>query len=501
MSQIAGEPGLRTARVSQRFSRSVVAVSIAIALLVVIPIAAEPQPPSTPAAAPGTYLLLSQKIQHIVLLVEENHAYDNYFGTYCPTVGPHCSVAANAIPSGTCVPFNQLNYSQGCVRPYNFTTQQMVLKATLPHNGNSSIYSWDNGSMDGFYGGEKSGTIPFGHYNGSTAPLYWDLAEQYSLSDAFFSAVLSYSLPNHWHIVAGQSPSEVLNRLPGVSRFPVPPPSFRIANDSVYLGQANHTPSIEDLLVHNTSVSWKYYHLPLTNYTNAIKDNVSNPVGKGGAYAFFDPQAAKYESYNSTFSPHFVQNTAFFTDARTGKLPALSWVMPIGQASDHPPANVTSAEGFVASVVNAVESSPDWNTTALFVTWDDYGGFYDHVAPPLFHGMTSVGFRVPLILISPYARTNYVDHTPTYFESVLRLMETTFHLGCLAPTDCGAPLPLTMFNFTQPPRPPMLFSTSASNWSYPMVIQTAKGPATGLPPYFPPNQYATIAANVPPDQD
>jgi phospholipase C len=437
---------------------------------------------------PSSMTNFDAKIQHIVLVVLENHAYDDYFGTYCQSISTVCPHVAAGIPSGTCVPLNPANLSSGCVRPFNFTAKNWSITSGMAHSWISSLASYHNGSMNGFYRAEASGLDPFGHYNGSTAPLYWDLAQEYGLGDHFFSSVLDYSLPNHWHIVAGAAPQEILKHYihAGIQT------KAWIGNATRYLKQANATPAAEDLL-DKTNVSWKYYDRSLPTYQNAT---YIHNASVGPAYGYFDPMAAKAESYSARLSPHFVNNTDFYTDARNGALPSISWVMPNNNESDHPPYNVTFAEGWLASLVDAVESSPDWNTTAMFVTWDDYGGFYDHLAPPLEQG-NRTGFRVPLLVISPYTPAGLVVHQTAYFESVLRLMELRFNLGCLTPMDCKAPVPLGYFNFSHGPRPPILFSGNTSTWTYPMPPTGQPVEFTPIPPYDAPDAYFHLTSTAP----
>jgi phospholipase C len=425
-------------------------------------------------------------IDHIVLVVMENHAYDNYFGVYCQVLGKYCPAVGNGIPKGTCVPIDPANSSAGCIKPFAYTDKNWSVSGPMPHTWGPSHEAWNNGSMNGFYLAEDSGLNPFGYYDGATAPIYWDLAEQYGLGDDFFSSVLSYSLPNHWYLVAGQAPGESLQHTFGPR---VPAPSK--GNDSLYLYQANHVESVEDEL-ENSSVTWRYYDTTLGNYTSAVQDTTHH-IGR--AYAYWNPQAAKGESYNATFSPHFVNNTQFFSDAHNGTLPNLSWVIPHEVDNDHPPQNSSLAQGWLASVVDAVEASPDWNTTALFVTWDEYGGFYDHVAPPYANGTSTVGFRVPLLVISPYAKEDYIGSQFSYFESILHLMEWRFGLGCLQPTDCSAPLPLGFFDFGAAPRAPMMFPTTTALASYPMPLQKHNSRAKGVAAFTPPSEYVDFPGN------
>lgn len=461
------------------------------------------EPPSSAAARTinSNQLGFLDHIDHIVYVVLENHAYDNYFGTYCQVKSSLCPNAAIGIPSGTCVPYNPAVSGGPCITPFNFTGKNWSLKTLLPHSWSSSHAAWNNGSMNDFYLAEGSGLDPFGHYNGTTAPIYWDLAQEYALSDNFFSSVLSYSLPNHWHIVAGQAPQVII--INGTLGSPTVPGNITLGHDKTYLGQANQTKSIEDLLL-STNVSWKYYDYTLGTYAQAISitynASQNRILATGQAYNPWNPQAAKAESYNSSFVQHFAVNTQFYGDARNGTLPALSWVIPPAIDSDHAPQNSTLAQTWLASIVNAVEASPEWNTTALYVTWDDFGGFYDNVAPPTFHGQ-QLAFRVPLLIISPYTRVGAVSSTMGFFESVLHLMEWRFHLGCLTVLDCNAPLPIEGFNWNQPPRAPMMFPTNFSQASYPFNPKwngTSKVPVGS---YVPPLNFTYFPNGEAPDID
>ena len=470
---------------------------VAIVLLLVAPV--QSFLPANPPGSGSSFTTSASsssfraKIDHIIIVMMENHAYDNYFGTYCTHQTKLCSMAANGLPANTCVPYDPSNLSLGCIKPFTFNTTNWTITSPMPHSANSSMKAYDNGSMDGFYAAEKSGIDPFGHYTSHSAGLLWDFAEQYGLGDAFYSSDPSYSLPNHWHLVAGQTPNEVQWKLVQAQQ------PFRQANRSLYLDEANQTPSIQDLLL-NSSVSWNWYdhRLPQT-YNNSIKNltyNVKHDQPAGQAFGYWNPQGAKAESYNSSFYNHYVNNTQFFVDARNGNLPNVSWVIPNGRFSDHPPASSANAQAFLSSVINSVELSPEWNSTALFISWDEYGGFYDHVAPPNATGTTQMlGFRVPLLVISPYAKENYIGKSLGYFESLLHLVEVRFNLGCLTPMDCNAPLPFNFFDFGQSPRPPIVFANGVGTANYPMPLQNATNYNTWpKAPYFPPSQFATMPA-------
>jgi phospholipase C len=402
-------------------------------------------------------IAFAPKIDHVVFILMENHAYDNYFAGYCLVLGSYCNDTGNGIPSGT--PEPQLNVSSGYVTPYNYTAQQFTLVDKQPHVYNSTIASIDGGRMDGFYSAEGTGLDPFGHFNGSTIPVYWDLAQEYALGDDFFSSALSYSLPNHWYALAGQAPKEFFADINGT-------PSN--ASKHTYLNEANKTRTIQDLL-NATNVTWKYYDWALDPYQQAINGAVTgNDVGS--AYAYWNPLASRAESYNQYFVNHFSNRTNFFGDVANGALPQISWVIPQMSFSDHPPANITLGEEFVANVIDSVEMSQYWPTTAIFLAWDDYGGFYDHVPPPYVDPL-GLSIRVPFIVISPYTPAGTVIHTLGYFESTLAFMEHRWNLGCIGTRDCNAPDLLNYFNFQMAPRPPIFFDPNWLQDSYPMTSQ------------------------------
>jgi phospholipase C len=479
--------------------------AVASALIILVPIQiyiAENATASSAASLTPQQLGFMEHIDHIVFVVLENHAYDSYFGTYCQSISALCPEVANGIPAGTCVPYSTSNPTGPCITPFNFTDENWTLNAPLPHNQGSSTAAWNGGQMNGFYAAEHSGLDPFGHYNGSTAPIPWDLAEEYALSDNFFSSVLSYSLPNHWHIVAGQAPQIIIGNETHGS--PTIPANKTISIDHTYLNESNDTKTVEDLLL-GTDVSWKYYDFELGTYANAIKITLNSAhnqiLNTGQAFAYYNPLAAKAESYNSSFASHYALNTQFYGDARNGTLPDLSWVIPPGQDSDHPPDNSSIAQGWLASIVDSVEASPEWNTTAIFVTWDDYGGFYDNVPPPTYLGQ-QLGFRVPLLEISAWTKASTVSSNLDYFESVLKLMEWRFGLGCTSTLDCKAPLPLFGFDWhLKGPRPPIMFPTNISEASYPYNPLWNGTTAVPVGSYVPPLDYTYFPYGQAPDID
>ena len=415
--------------------------------------------PSSPWGPEDTH------IGHIVLIDMENHAFDNYFGTYCLTLGADCPSEVRGEPPGICVPNYPGNLTGPCTAPYPLGVGEMG-PPDMPHTYPSTIGSIANGTMSGFYqfeGGRES----LGYYNATEIPVYWDMAEEYGLGDNFFSSALSYSLPNHWYLISGQSPPNAWTGPPAKANY-----TATRAYEHVYLNQANATTTVEDLLNDSPQVSWKYYDWSLPTYQEAINAKWGEI---GGAYDYWNPLAARAISYTQWYTTHFVSRDLIFQDAENGTLPDLSYVIPFPTFSDHPPANVSAGQSFIAQVVDAIEEGPDWSSTAILITWDDYGGFYDGVAPPKPVGAPNdqlgLSIRVPIIVISPYTPEGTVVHGLGYFESMLHFIEWRFGLPCITTRDCDAPNLFEYFDFNQTARPPILFPTAWANASYPMPLQ------------------------------
>jgi acid phosphatase len=409
-------------------------------------------------------------INHIVVIMQENRSFDNYFGTY---------PVASGIPRGTCMPLSPDHPNVGCVKPFLSTN---VISGDLPHGYQSSVIAHDNGKMDGFMVAENEDRKTMSYYDNKTIPYYWDLARHYVLADNFYSSVLSYSLPNHWFALAGQAPAtsmfyfmhrpphnNILNQAENASiiaggggnqnatmgnttvaaNFGVNPnPTSTNLRDEVarvYLEESNLTKTVADLFMNNThNITWKYYdHLVRAG-------NYKAAVSSGRAFEFWNPFSAKGSTYTPAYSSHFANRAQIFTDLKNGNFPQVSWVMPSFPISEHPPANITTGMNWVKHVINAIMNSPYWNSTAIILTWDDYGGFYDHVAPPQIDKY-GLGFRMPTIIISPYSKPGYIDHTQYQFESMLKFIEWRFSLQPLTGRDLHANNLLNAFDFNQKP--------------------------------------------------
>jgi phospholipase C len=337
------------------------------------------------------------RIDHVILVLQENHSFDNYFGTYPGAIGP---------PAGLTV--------EG-VAPYHLPS---VVTRNLPHSQGAAVAAWAGGRMDRFVTAEGSRET-MGYYDGGDLPAYWALAGRFTLADRFFSSFMGPSLPNHLHALAAQSAGESSNR--------ERPPRG-----------GWHFPTLADRM-EEAGVSWKAYD------GSAGKDPFSalNPI-LGFASVRGDPRKRA----------KVVPVRELFRDLRDGTLPSFSWVFPNAEESEHPLTDVRVGMWYTAAIVNAVMKSTAWGSTLIVVTWDEYGGFFDHVPPPRLDG-DGLGFRVPALFISPYARPGIVDHTTYEFASVLAFVERRFGLAPLGVRDRNAADIGGSLDMGQEPNPPV----------------------------------------------
>lgn len=263
----------------------------------------------------------------------------------------------------------------------------------------------------------------FSYLDYTVIPNYWEYARTFTLCDAFFSSLTGPSLPNHLYAVATQSGGLVTN--PGTSDISY---SFLF-------------PCIVDLLG-DAKVSWKYYvgGNPMVQY-------VWNPL----------PAFEKYEhQHGHEVQTHLSTTAQFYQDVQNGTLPKVSYLIPAGSESEHPPGDVRTGMWYVTNLVNAVMQSRYWKNCAIIVVWDDYGGFYDHV-PPTQVDTYGYGFRVPALVISPYSKVGVV-HTTYDLTSLLKLVETKFGLNPLTARDGQSNTMLECFDFSQTPLPPVIIT-------------------------------------------
>jgi phospholipase C len=450
-------------------------------------------PPAGRAAGgpSGSYLVPAaiHKIEHVVVIQQENRSFDSYFGTF---PGADGIPMVDGSPTA-CLPDPA---TRSCVRPY---PDHHDVNGGGPHSYGNAVADIDGGGMDGFISQSESGrkgcldpTNPacagaglpdvMGYHTAGDIPNYWAYAKNFVLQDHMFEPNASWSLPSHLFLVSEWSAYCTEHDNPGSCVNAVQTrPAERPPNTPTYYGgtagrERNGQPvyAWTDLtyLLYKAHVSWGYYVVTGTepDCENPAAESCapmaqsSNTPGIWNPLPWFDTVKADNQLGN-------IQSVArFYAAARSGTLPAVSWVVPSDAVSEHPPARVSSGQSYVTSLVNAVMRSPDWNSTAIFLSWDDWGGFYDHVVPPSVD-LNGYGLRVPGLVISPYAKRGYVDRQVLSFDAYDKFIEDDFlHSRRIDPRTDGRPDPrpdvredqwilgnlLADFDFSQTPRPPLL---------------------------------------------
>jgi phospholipase C len=382
-------------------------------------------PPTTPSpGAPG----LQSRIDHIVFVVKENRTFDNYFGTF---------PGAEGATSG--------QISTGKVMPLGRTPDR--LPRDIGHSFDDATTAIDGGKMDRFDlipgGNDNNDYLSYTQFLEADLPNYWRYARAFTLGDHMFSSLTGPSFPNHLYTVGAQSGGAINN-----------PSSAKIwgcdADDTATVqvmdsqGKVTRTfpcfdfQTVADAL-EAKNIAWRYYA----------------PVKGQDGYIWSALDAIRHIRLGSLWSTRVVPYGQFVSDAQSGKLPAVSWLIADAVESEHPPASGCVGENWTVQQINAIMQGPSWGSTAIFITWDDFGGFYDHVPPPTVDRF-GLGPRVPLLIISPYAREGVVSHTVYEFSSVLQLIEMRFSLAALTNRDAQANSLLDAFDFTQAPAPPLI---------------------------------------------
>jgi phospholipase C len=444
--------------------------------------------PTTATVAPTPPLVGIHKIRHIVVIMQENRSFDSYFGTYPGADGiPGLAGNPGSVP---CVP----DPSTGnCVRPFH-DRQNRSLGG--PHSTAAAQADINDGKMDGFVTEQEKGMAGcaqtfnpacgngagtpdvMGYHDGSDIPNYWTYARDYVLQDHMFESDASWSLPSHLYMVSAWSADCALRGVPQSCRSapenPQYPPDFARQIGVVAPTAPSYAWTDLTYLLHKEGVSWAYYV-----YKGTEPDCDSNaamscaPVGQNARTpGIWNPLPYFTDVQQDDQVRNIKSLSDFFAAAKTGNLPAVSWITPNGRVSEHPPGLISAGQSYVTGLINAIMQSPDWSSTAIFLAWDDWGGFYDHVVPPRVDEQ-GYGLRVPGLVISPYAKQGFIDHQTLSFDAYLKFIEDDFLGGQrLDPQTDGRPDPrpdvrenaaqlgdLTAdFDFTQPPRPPELLA-------------------------------------------
>lgn len=395
--------------------------------------------PSGSLPSANQLALMRQKIKHIVVIYQENRTFDNMFNGY-PGAD---TVQQGTIHTGQVVPLQQVSLAVG----YN-----------IGHKGKDFFTAVDKGKMDGF-DLVAAGNVGSAHGYVLVPPNpeyaivppaenkpYWIMASQYALSDRTFASNIDSSFVSHQYLIRGQANSAVDN--PGGVPWGCDTPGGALV--PTLLANQKYGPGISPCFDGPTigdeldakGLSWNYY-APQVLQQGAPGYNF------GGVWSAYG--AIKHMRYSSHWGTnvHWPE-TDILKAIPAGNLASLTYITPKLQNSDHPSCFTLNGPSWVSAIVNAIGNSQFWNSTAIIVEWDDSGGWYDHVLPPALD-YDGVGFRIPMILISPYAKHGYVSHTQHETASILKFAEDTFGLPQLAPSDTRAVDFLDMFDFTQQP--------------------------------------------------
>jgi phospholipase C len=377
-------------------------------------------------------------IDTLVVVMQEDRTFNNYFGTY---------PGANGWPEGFEMPRDPDDSSAGSVAPHKLTETRTI---SLPHSEKAMLGAYNDGAMDSFVAaaeeyGAPDGALAMGYYDYNDIPFYWQLADEFVLTDNWFSSVMGPSFPNHLYLFAGTRYAKSATDESGNPLRYDSIPADGMELDTIF-----------DRL-EEAGVSWKVYiqgYRPDVTYQNAE------------ARAGLHPQASQLIWVPLVGIPRFVNDPVlnsklvplaeYFQDARDGTLPNVSFITPSG-LSEHPPGDLTLGHFFATDLLEALMLSPHWESSAYVLTWDEWGGFADHVAPPQVDA-DGYGMRVPGLIASPYAKRGFVDSTLYDHTSVLATIGDWWGLAPLAERDANANAFENAFDFTQEPRDPLVLS-------------------------------------------
>ncbi|GAC1391210.1 MAG: hypothetical protein NVSMB31_08540 [Vulcanimicrobiaceae bacterium] len=398
-----------------------------------------PGPGPTPTPTPAPPPLTQSSIKHVIIIFQENRTPDNIFQGY-PGMD---TVSSGKNSLGQTIPLTPVDLNN----TYD-----------LDHSHTAYKSQYDGGLMDGndlvrvncsTPGG--CGTNPgFKYVPQAQVQPYWTMAQQYASGDRMFQTNEGPTFPAHQYISAGTSTTPSGSTLyasgnvaaaglgSGGAAGCAAPSGNLVPEIDILTGDESQKtyPCFEHQtlmdLLDAKGVSWKYY-------------------APGATSIWTGPNAIAHIRNGADWNKVIIPETGVLTDIQNNTLAQVSWVIPNGANSDHAKSNQGTGPAWVASIVNGIGNSAYWKDTAIFITWDDWGGWYDHVAPPHIYNSYELGFRVPLIVVSPYAKPGYVSHQLHEFGSILHFTESTFNLGSLGTTDARADDLMDCFDMSQSP--------------------------------------------------
>jgi phospholipase C len=422
---------------------------------------------AAPLAMAGPVQAAGKPLQHLVFLMQENHTFDNYFSAFpgvdqppaqcmaswipTPIPSPSSSPSATPSPSPSPAPSSSASKSPSrslgptpvptpkptpipnptpssiqCVDRFHLSSHRTV---DLNHGAEAALRAYDSGKLDGFSAAQAQYNLPtnltMGYYDGSDLPLYYNLATNYVLAQRFFSSAWGSSDINHMYSVAARAPG------------PLAATGYDFS-------------TIFDRL-QAAGVSWKFY---VQNYDPTINFRNHDPAAAKSAQLIWAPllDFARFVD-DPTLASHIVDMSQYYTDLQNGTLPAVAYLAPSG-LSEHPPGDITVGQSFGATTVTSLMRSSAWDSSVFVLSWDDWGGWYDHVAPPQVDA-DGYGFRVPALIVSPYAKSGTIDNTTYDFTSVLKFIEDNWSLQPLTARDATANSISNALDLSKPPADPV----------------------------------------------
>jgi phospholipase C len=407
-------------------------------------------------------------LQHVVVIFQENRTPDNLFHDSV-LISRGADIASSGKNShGQTIPLTPIDLGTSGSNPQNYD---------LNHSHSAFVSMYDGGKMDGAdrisilcipgsnCSPKKHPNPQFMYVKPSDVQPYFDLAEQYTFGDRMFQTNQGPSFPAHQFIISGTSAPAATSNL-----FAAENPKL-MQRAAGCIAPPNQTVAMIDPMGSETAEAPEYPcfdHPTLTDLLDA-KGVTWRYYTNSPGYIWSAPDAIEHicqqQLINGALActgPDWIKNVIIpewkvLEDIANGQLSQVSWIIPNGTFSDHAAANNGSGPSWVASIVNAIGNSPYWANTAIIITWDDWGGWYDHVAPKVIDDGVSwgsgyvYGFRVPLIVVSPYAKPAYISHTTHDFGSILKFIETTFNLPSLGYADTPADDLSDCFNLSHSP--------------------------------------------------
>ncbi len=411
-------------------------------------------------------------IKQVIYLMLENRSFDNVFGRFPGVNGATVGVSAGKekplIPSPDWLP------------------------GDLPHDRAAALNDLSAGKLDGFGGGVWGEVYGYSQFYEEQIPNYYRWAREYAISDNFFASALGPSFPNHFFSVAGQSggvidnPENIRSRVDRVKKKIYKSWGCDAIGDDVFVFVKDE---FGDLSKHDTCFTFK-----------TVGEQLSEADIDWSFYAADWGQSGYFwNAYNGVrdvfhdeayWQAHVRSVDNLIQDIGADRLPAVTWVTPRFELSDHPPYSTSFSHNWVTDIVNTVMTGDMWKHTAIFLTWDEWGGFYDHVMPPLVDDV-GLGFRVPLLTISPYARRGLIDDKLGEFSTPLRFISDNWGLNYLTPRIANTHNFEHVFDFTKPPRPPQPTTTKAKTYGHPFGFVPPAG-YPGWPPGTRPSDYISF---------